>query len=160
MAVHVKWYPHHGWSSAGYPPSSGGSGAEWYKWAPHTISDCHRQQTVKVCEARKGAVASDLECLLREVRERDGCLVLIGMRVADLEKEIQEMEFNEKDDQEEYEQMIEDSAAKRASDSKSLTDKEAAKADAEANCQTLKDDTQAKMNRVEIVDSWRRINIQ
>merc|ERR1719166_454246 len=55
------------------------------------------------------------------------------------------MEFNEKDDQTEYEKMIADSAAKRASDSKSLTDKEAAKADAEASLLKLKDDTKSKM---------------
>ena len=38
------------------------------------------------------------------------------------------MEFEEKDAQEDYEKFIEDSANKRATDSKSLTDKEAAKA--------------------------------
>merc|ERR1719224_399725 len=70
---------------------------------------------------------------------------MIDMLVADLEKEIQEMEFEEKDDQAEYEEMIKDSAAKRASDSKSLTDKEAAKAEAEAALLKLKEETHAKM---------------
>merc|ERR1719313_3283912 len=47
-------------------------------------------------------------------------------------KEMQESEVDEKNDQEEYEQMVADSAAKRAADSKSLEEKTAAKADAEA----------------------------
>merc|ERR1719321_1065590 len=81
----------------------------------------------------------------KKSEESNGMLAMIDMLVADLEKEIQEMEFNEKDDQAEYEKMIEDSAAKRASDSKSLTDKEAAKADAEANLIKLKHETKAKM---------------
>merc|ERR1719482_2578936 len=81
----------------------------------------------------------------KKSEESNGVLTMIDMLVADLEKEIQEMEFEEKDDQAEYEKMIEDSAAKRASDSKSLTDKEAAKADAEANLLKLKDETKAKM---------------
>merc|ERR1719482_477849 len=81
----------------------------------------------------------------KKSEESNGVLTMIDMLVADLEKEIQEMEFEEKDDQAEYEKMIEDSAAKRASDSKSLTDKEAAKADAEANLIKLKDETKAKM---------------
>jgi len=81
----------------------------------------------------------------KKSEESNGVLTMIDMLVADLEKEIQEMEFEEKDDQTEYEQMVKDSAAKRASDSKSLADKEAAKADAEANLLKLKDETTAKM---------------
>merc|ERR1719191_1628291 len=77
--------------------------------------------------------------------ESNGVLAMIDMLVADLEKEIQEMEFNEKDDQAEYEEMIEESADKRARDSKSLTDKEAAKADAEASLLELKEENKAKM---------------
>merc|ERR1719160_663424 len=50
---------------------------------------------------------------------------------ADLEKEIQESEFAEKDAQGEYEKMVKDAADKRATDSKSLAEKEAAKAELE-----------------------------
>merc|ERR1719434_367505 len=77
--------------------------------------------------------------------ESNGVLAMIDMLVADLEKEIQEMEFNEKDDQAEYENMIEESADKRARDSKSLSDKEAAKADGEASLLELKEENKAKM---------------
>jgi len=81
----------------------------------------------------------------KKSEESNGVLAMIDALVGDLEKEIQEMEFEEKDAQSEYEEFIEDSANKRATDSKSLTDKEAAKADAEANLIKLEDETKAKM---------------
>jgi peptidoglycan hydrolase CwlO-like protein len=77
--------------------------------------------------------------------ESNGVMAMMDMMVADLEKEIQEMEFNEKNDQGDYETLIEDSADKRARDSKSLTDKEAAKADAEATLLESKEENKAKM---------------
>lgn len=77
--------------------------------------------------------------------ESNGVMAMMDMMVADLEKEIQEMEFNEKNDQGDYETLIEDSADKRARDSKSLTDKEAAKADGEASLLELKEENKAKM---------------
>ena len=70
-------------------------------------------------------------------------MAMIASLVGDLEKEIQEMEFEEKDAQEDYEKFIEDSANKRATDSKSLADMEAAKADAEANLVKFTDETKS-----------------
>merc|ERR1719162_1695219 len=52
--------------------------------------------------------------------------------IADLDKEITEVEVTEKESQREYEQFMKDSAAKRSQDAKSIEDKEAAKADLEA----------------------------
>merc|ERR1719487_2148626 len=49
----------------------------------------------------------------------------------------------EKDAQADYEQMMKDSAKKRAEDSKMMSDKETAKADMEADLQTAKDDKMA-----------------
>merc|ERR1711920_705260 len=57
-----------------------------------------------------------------------GVIAMIDLLVADLDKEMQEETVTEKDSQAEYEQMMADSAAKRAQDSKSLTDKNSAKA--------------------------------
>merc|ERR1719198_777974 len=51
-----------------------------------------------------------------------GVLAMMDMLVADLDKEIQEMEFEEKDAQMEYEEFMAASAEKRAADSKSMTD--------------------------------------
>merc|ERR1719335_1691864 len=60
---------------------------------------------------------------------------------ADLEKEIQEMTFEEKDSQEDYEGMMSDASAKRAEDSKAITEKEGALAGLEAE---LHDNNDAK----------------
>merc|ERR1719456_1416310 len=51
----------------------------------------------------------------------------------DLEKEMTVATAEEKDAQKEYEEMMSDAAAKRAEDSKSITEKEEAKAGAEAD---------------------------
>merc|ERR1719214_183594 len=65
----------------------------------------------------------------------------MDMMIADLDKEITETEVEEKEAQSEYEQFMEDSAEKRASDAKSIADKEAAKADLSA---TLIKDEESK----------------
>jgi len=78
--------------------------------------------------------------------ESTGVITMVDMLIADLEKEVQEMEVEEKDAQAEYEQFMADSAAKRAADSKSITDDEAAKAELEATLQKLSEETTSKTN--------------
>jgi len=75
--------------------------------------------------------------------ESTGVLAMIDMLVADLEKEIQTMEVDEKNAQEEYEELMKLSAEKRASDVKSIADKEGGKADLEANLQKLHEESKA-----------------
>merc|ERR1719272_1806095 len=65
--------------------------------------------------------------------ESNGVIGMLDMMVQDLDKEITETEVEEKENQAEYETLIAESAKKRASDSKSIEDKESAKADMEAN---------------------------
>merc|ERR550514_1219709 len=57
-----------------------------------------------------------------------GVLSMLDMLVADLDKEIQTMEVEEKNAQEEYEDFIKSSTDKRALDAKSIQEKESAKA--------------------------------
>merc|ERR1719235_1008953 len=64
--------------------------------------------------------------------ESNGVISMIDLLKADLAKEMQESATEEKNDQADYERMVEDSAAKRAADSKSLAEKQGAKADTEA----------------------------
>jgi len=73
--------------------------------------------------------------------ESGGVIKMIDMIVADVDKEIQTMEVEEKDAQEDYETFMSDASTKRAEDSKSITDKEAAKAETE---ETLQSDTETK----------------
>merc|ERR1719169_402787 len=65
-------------------------------------------------------------------QESGGVMAMMDMLKADLEKEIQEMDFEEKDAQAEYETMVKDAAKKRGADLKSIAEKEAAKAQTEA----------------------------
>merc|ERR1719324_665642 len=69
----------------------------------------------------------------------------MDMMVADLDKEITEIETEEKENQAEYEQFMKDSAEKRASDAKSIEDKESNKADLESSLVAAKEEKTAKM---------------
>merc|ERR1712176_1504625 len=71
--------------------------------------------------------------------ESSGVIRMLDMLVQDLDKEMQVAEVEEKNAQEEYEQTMADSAAKRADDSKSIADKGGAKADAEEALQSHTD---------------------
>merc|ERR1719253_33715 len=64
--------------------------------------------------------------------ESGGVINMLDMMVADLDKEITEIETEEKENQAEYETFMGESAKKRAADAKSIEDKESAKADLEA----------------------------
>merc|ERR1719189_1693744 len=72
-------------------------------------------------------------------KETNGVIGMIDLLAADLQKELTEAGTQEKDDQAEYEQLMKDSADKRALDSKSLSDKGGAKADTEAALQAHKE---------------------
>jgi len=77
-------------------------------------------------------------------QESGGVLAMMDMMKADVEKEMQENEFAEKDAQAEYEAMVKDAAAKRAADSKSISEKEAAKAEVEAEVLANEDKKKAE----------------
>jgi len=68
-----------------------------------------------------------------------GVIQMMDLLIADLDKEMQESEVEEKDAQAEYEKLMADAAAKRAEDSKSITNKEASKANEEEALQASKD---------------------
>merc|ERR1719367_1171982 len=77
--------------------------------------------------------------------EHGGVVAMLNMLKADLEKEMQSASVDEKDAQAEYEQMMAESAEKRATDSKALDDKEATKADLESQALKLKEEETATM---------------
>merc|ERR1719382_272639 len=70
--------------------------------------------------------------------ETSGVMALMDMLVADLDKEMTEAKTSEKDSQADYEDMMKDSAAKRASDTKLLTEKQATKASLEEDLEASK----------------------
>ena len=69
----------------------------------------------------------------KKSEDSGGVISMIDSLIAELDKELTEAETEEKLAQEEYEELMADSAEKRATDSKSLADKEALKADTEDN---------------------------
>merc|ERR1719345_702991 len=69
---------------------------------------------------------------------------MIDLIVADVDKEIQTMEVDEKDAQSDYETFMSDASEKRAQDSKSITDKESAQAETEEELQTNTDSKKSK----------------
>jgi len=81
----------------------------------------------------------------KKSEESNGVMAMMDAMVADLEKELQEAELEEKDAQAEYEEMMKDSAEKRVTDSKSITEKEGTKADDEGNLQKMGEERLTKM---------------
>jgi len=76
----------------------------------------------------------------KKSEESSGVLAMIDLLVKDLNKEMTEAQANEKDSQADYETAMQDSAAKRASDSKTLTDKNASKASVQEDLETNKEE--------------------
>jgi len=74
----------------------------------------------------------------KKSEESNGIIAMMDALVKDLDKEMNEAELEEKDAQGDYEQMMKDSADKRAEDSKTLLDKQGALADLQTG---LEDDT-------------------
>merc|ERR550537_2001637 len=80
----------------------------------------------------------------KKTEESNGVIAMLDALVADLDKEMTTAGAEEKDAQQDYEQMMKDSAEKRASDSQSISEKESAKADTEAALLTHKDELKAQ----------------
>merc|ERR1719149_221185 len=74
----------------------------------------------------------------------NGVMAMIDLIVADVDKEIQTMEVDEKDAQSDYEGFMADASEKRAQDSKTITDKESAKAEGETELQSNTEDKKSK----------------
>merc|ERR1711957_303727 len=79
----------------------------------------------------------------------NGIIAMMDLLVQDLDKEMQAEETN---DQKEYEQLIADSAEKRRQDSKSVTNKEGAKADLEGSLETNRGEKKAGLKQLMAVD--------
>jgi len=76
--------------------------------------------------------------------ESGGVIAMIDLLVADVDKDNQIMEVDEKDAQKEYEEFMGDASEKRAQDSKAITDKEGAKAETETELESNKDSKGSK----------------
>merc|ERR1719282_599162 len=72
-------------------------------------------------------------------QESGGVIAMINLLIKDLDKEITEAETDEKNAQSQYVTMMQESAAKRSSDSKSLSHKVSTLADTEGELESLKE---------------------
>jgi len=75
----------------------------------------------------------------KKTEESNGVIAMIDLLIKDLDKEMQEAEVEEKNAQKEYEEMMSDSAEKRAKDSQSITEKSSAKAQLETELEESKE---------------------
>jgi chromosome segregation ATPase len=75
----------------------------------------------------------------KKSQENTGVIAMIDLLIKDLDKEMVEAETEEENNQKEYEELMKDSAEKRATASKQLTDKTSAKASMEADLQQAKE---------------------
>merc|ERR1712241_975329 len=73
----------------------------------------------------------------KKSEESNGVIAMIDLLIKDLDKEMTEAKTDEKDGQGDYETMMRESAEKRVADSKSLADKQSAKADTEKSLSDL-----------------------
>jgi len=76
--------------------------------------------------------------------ESNGIIAMIDLLIADIDKENQVMEVDEKDAQSDYEKFMSDASSKRAEDAKAITNKESAKAETETELQTNKESKTSK----------------
>ena len=95
--------------------------------------------------ANQSDVFAEIKGLVNDMSAKlGGVIAMIDTLIKELDTEMTEAETNEKINQEDYEEMMADSAAKRAADSKSLAQREGAKADNLSNVEeTLTDEIKA-----------------
>jgi len=86
--------------------------------------------------------------------ETSGVVSMIDLLVRDLDKEMTEAETQEELSQKAYEELMNDSAEKRAKDLKSIQVKESAKADSEELLTTAKGDLSAKKSEFMAVEKY------
>jgi len=89
-----------------------------------------------------------------KAEEGGGVINMLDMLVADLDKEMTEADTSEKNAQKEYEGFMGDAAAKRADNSKSVTDKEGYKAGAESELEAAKEGKTAKVNELMATEKY------
>merc|ERR1719442_43249 len=93
----------------------------------------------------------------KKTEETNGVIAMLDALVADLDKEMAVAEAEEKDAQEDYEKTMKDSSDKRSSNSKTIGEKEGAKADLDAALMKHKEELKAQkkemMGTLEVIQA-------
>lgn len=119
--------------------SDNGAAKELILFAKHRLAKFYSPATALVEEDQDAAPPPPpavAEAYTQKSEGSMGVMQMMDLLVADLDKEMTVAQTEEKNSQEEYEGAMADSAAKRAMDTKSMTDKEGAKAGMEAALET------------------------
>merc|ERR1719310_1376135 len=82
--------------------------------------------------AKAGEAQKTFDRYSKQDQAGQGVIAMMDDMIADVKKEMQEAEFEEKDAQEDYEKFMADSKAKRSDDSKAIADKSEVLADTES----------------------------
>jgi len=90
----------------------------------------------------------------KKTEDGNGVIAMIDSLIGDLDRELTEAETGEKLAQEEYEELMADSAEKRAADSKALTDKEALKGETQDNLVELTDEHKATVKELMATEEY------
>merc|ERR1719337_304127 len=93
---------------------------------------------------QKSAKAQTFDQYKKQDQAGQGVIAMMDDMIADVKKEMQEAEFEEKDAQEEYEGFMADSKTKRSEDSKAIADKSEVLADTESELASNKEAEKVK----------------
>jgi septal ring factor EnvC (AmiA/AmiB activator) len=85
----------------------------------------YKEPAPALAQEDPGPAPEGVKAYKKSSEESNGVIAMIDLLIKDLDKEMTEAEFKEKDAQEDYEAMLKDAATKRAQDSKTMIDKEA-----------------------------------
>merc|ERR1719336_1620415 len=97
----------------------------------------------------------------KKTEESGGVVMMLTIMIKDVDKDMVASKVEEKEAQEEYETMIGDSAMKRRQDSKSLGDKESAKADLEEALQHMvKEEKSTKFEVVATAETLKDLHME
>jgi hypothetical protein len=105
-------------------------------------------QVVAVAKKDAPGPAPDTGSYAKKGEESNGVIGMMDLMIKDLDKEIQEATMEENDGQQEYEQMLNDAATKRADDSATIANKQSAKAEAEADLVAANDNKAGKTDEL------------
>merc|ERR1719150_2921165 len=137
-------------------------GGELTTAAPGGIANTGIAVLAQVVNHDQGSVApppppATWDAYSKKTEDSAGVIGMIDLLIKDLDKEMTEAKTDEKDAQADYETMMRESADKRVADSKSLSDKQAAKADTEKSLSDLsgekKDKTSELLATLEYIQS-------
>jgi septal ring factor EnvC (AmiA/AmiB activator) len=112
------------------------------------------QEQMKKDDAPPPAPPASIEAYKKKGSQSTGVIEMIDLLISDLDKEMAQHEAEEKDSQGDYEKMMEDSAAKRAADSKTLDEKDSATADMESQLQKHKSSHKSDSKELEATKKY------